>query len=648
MESKEECHRGPLYTTKVFSSIWFPIAFLLLLILSYIGIGLYIIPRVLFGSGTDESIKYVAFSATMKRYATEEDYWEYHIDNFYYPPLYFLSFVPFDLNEKTFSEWSGRQMKLDEAFGFGGHRLYKVPEESHIPPEIDRLYRTAKYYSLFLGLVTILAIAASALLIFQPLLRWWIAFVAISVAALNPQFLYYSTLCNNDNLCNTLCALILLAFSGCMHALITHDTRKYVAWMLAMGMFVGLSLLAKTQALIFSFLLLYAAVGLLLVHGKPLCTRIYQTIFLLIALAAICLMSGGWWILYKASMGDWNSQLAHRLAHPWAFINQPLWELWGLHEVINYIVRSYFGLFLGVDNGIPDHAYLIYLLAIAITLTLGGLRVFWWLYVNVKRGLTEQSVVYLWYGLGLAGIVAINFAAILWGCREMRVSYGRLMFPTLVAQGLLVAWSWQSVILRAKRFYPMLCIGIVLPFAILFVDLVQDRVLPVSLQLQERLVLLANGFNWATGTSPSSMVGPIWKEEIRQPLRLPAGRIEAFRIQVRRSPLPQLGAAIEGELVLEGDEGRSVTLRCTSLGETDGVQRWLEIPLLEPHTLQQESFVTLVLRASKPWFAERKFFAFYSMAKAEDFPRVDPAIWGGTTLAGSLSITAKYTLEKTE
>ena len=39
-----------------------------------------------FASGTDESIRYVAFAAAKNRWATEEDFHRYGIEHFYYSP----------------------------------------------------------------------------------------------------------------------------------------------------------------------------------------------------------------------------------------------------------------------------------------------------------------------------------------------------------------------------------------------------------------------------------------------------------------------------------------------------------------------------------------------------------------------------------
>ena len=73
----------------------FPYVLLGLLLAAWIGLGLWICFSAPYASGTDESIRYVAFAAAKNRWASAEDARAYRIEHAYYPPLYFLLFAPF-------------------------------------------------------------------------------------------------------------------------------------------------------------------------------------------------------------------------------------------------------------------------------------------------------------------------------------------------------------------------------------------------------------------------------------------------------------------------------------------------------------------------------------------------------------------------
>ena len=130
-------------------------AILCALLLLWLGLGLWFALKAPFGSGTDESIKYVAFAAAKNRWATEEDFRRYGIEHFYYPPLYFLVFAPFWGDEPSFVEGypAVELPDIDPNYlNLAGRRVVSAGYQSRVPPPLERLYRQAKLFSLGLGL----------------------------------------------------------------------------------------------------------------------------------------------------------------------------------------------------------------------------------------------------------------------------------------------------------------------------------------------------------------------------------------------------------------------------------------------------------------------------------------------------------------
>ncbi len=340
-----------------------------------------------YASGTDESIRYVAFAAAANRWAARDDYRRYGIEHFYYPPLYFLMFAPFYGPEPAFLDGypAGLANDPDRDMRRGGTLTVSKEYVRKVPPELDRLYRSAKLASLAFGLGVILAVAATiALLVGGPGHRW-LVLAGTAPVVLLPQFLYYQTLVNNDALLNLLSALAILAFVVAMRRAGQGRPNASLAWGLAVSALIGLGILTKQSALVLMPLPVALASLPLIDDGEPAGRRWKRAAVRLGIFLPVIFLAGGWWLLHSLLEGDPFGIGAQSISHAWAFRTREL--DWGfLWNVLSRSARTYVALFAGALYGIPDRIYLCYLALSAAFLAGFGIR---W---AVDRRAGEQSV----------------------------------------------------------------------------------------------------------------------------------------------------------------------------------------------------------------------------------------------------------------
>ena len=215
-------------------------------------LGVWIVANAPFASGTDESIRYVAFAAAKNRWATEEDFHRYGIKHFYYPPLYHLLFAPIWGEDPSFVDAYPQEQPDRNYMNRAGRRTVSEDFLSRVPQPLNRLYRAAKLLSLFFGSIVILALAATLRLLFPGPSGWWAVLLGTAPVILLPQFLYYQTLVNNDCLLNALAALATLAFTAAVLAAERGNERRFFALSIAVGVCVGLAILTKMSAPVLS------------------------------------------------------------------------------------------------------------------------------------------------------------------------------------------------------------------------------------------------------------------------------------------------------------------------------------------------------------------------------------------------------------
>jgi hypothetical protein len=566
-------------------------------------LGLWVVRHAPFASGTDESISYVAFAAAKNRWATEEDFHSYGIDGFYYPPLYFLCFAPFYGDDPAFVEEYPRGEFHDPNYlTLAGRTVVSADYLARVPPSLDRLYRHAKLFSLSLGLVILLCLAATLRLLLAGPSRWWMVLLGTTPLLFLPQFLYYQTLCNNDTLVNALSALAVFSFVGAICSLEDGRRRRFVILSLTTALFSGLALLTKMSGFVPLALLPFLAAAHVVAPGPaPLHTRVRHGLWLLLALLTTTVVGGGWWLLHKAGQGDWDSMKAQLVAHPWAF-GAPLSpaDPGRLFQSLLGTIRSYYAIFNGfLDIGVPDSvctATLLLPILWCVALAAGLIRVGKKL---MARGVPFSCLhlrTLLWSAL-LAVFLFNAFLVALYLLRGMDAgAYGRLLFPSLVPTLALFAGPLAGHLSSRPRRAALAGIAIAVYCGGLFWWTFSARMVDAVAQPREDLRILF----WAP-----SLAIPLEAHRIAQPISLSPGKLTGFRVQLTRSNLfPQFGATLEGTLRyrLPGGSWSQAGLRPVAIGDFDNCRRWVEISLFTPVGLpeQTEGLLSLIGRPPLP------------------------------------------------
>lgn len=616
-----------------------PKAILAVLLAVWFGLGLWFALKAPFGSGTDESIKYVAFAAARNRWATEEDFHRYGIEHFYYPPLYFLVFAPFWGDEPSFVEGypDVDVSDVDPNYqNLAGRRTVTTSYLSRVPPPVERLYRQARLFSLGLGLLCLIALAATLRLLFSGPSGWWVVLLGTAPLIFLPQFLYYQTLVNNDSLVNALGALAALAFTAAVLSLERGSERRFVVLSLAVAACIGLAFLTKMSAPV----LLPLALGLAWARfgadgGLAWKMRARRTLLLLVALAFAMFVSGGWWIGHQALQGDWSSFKAHRIAHPWAMVNPesiagPTWWVAPLVQ----IVRTYYALFAGkLFVNIPDSVFLCWLvIPIAVLCCAAALviaRIVRGQPRSVESGRSLRRVVWV----TLAGTFLLNVGSVLENLHFFLAAYGRLLFPSVVAVHVVAAAIVARTLRGRPRALAAVALVLVVYTGLLFGWTLRYRMAAAVLQPPEDVRIL-------TGVGTEDRIGPVWEFAVEQAQNIPPGNLVALRVNIwRANLLPQFGAALEGTLRLRSARGQQqvVKVRRTALGDTDLSKPWAELELERAVRLDEVTPALLSLRGSPPiWLPEMNQFGYVCS------DRGIPLRWDGAMGPCALCVAAVY------
>jgi hypothetical protein len=592
-----------------------------LLIVAWGALAAWLVPQAPFRSGTDESIDYVAFAAAENRWATEEDFRRYGLQYYYYGPLYFLAFAPFYGPDPAFVEGFPRTPYVNPLTLSGGRQTIAPGYLASVPPSVLRLYRHAKLASAACGLVVLVALLAGARLLARGAGEGASVLVAVAPVVLLPQFLYYQTLCNNDALVNALGALAVLAFVGAALG----AGRRFVVLAVATAACCGLAVLTKLQGATLVPLL----GGLLALEwsrtaGQPGPDRRRRLLALGASLGLVAFLAGGWWIARGAWHGDWDGFRAHRLAHPWAFVDRPLWETHGAIGLLAIVARTYFASFTGLAYGLPDGVFLVCLALAA--LPLGVLLVRW----RAVRALLADPGPDRLVVLTLLATAGLNLALLLANCSRTLAPYGRLLFPSLLAWHLALAVLLRRAVEPRGRL--VLAATLLAGYGAVFAWTLESRLLDAIRQGPEGLVPV-------TVTTAADVVLPIpaWKLQVDQGLQLPPGTLVGVRINTRRGALPILGGALEGRVQAGGS---TMTLRRLAFADNDGGSRWTDLELERPLHLAEESAVTLHLSATAPWVAMTDFQ--YRLTEMANGSRARPAVVNGQPLAHALVLSAIY------
>jgi hypothetical protein len=614
-----------------------PAGILVLLLAGWFLVGWWLIPQAPYASGTDESIRYVAFAAAANRWADESDFHRYGVEHFYYPPLYFLLFAPWYGPEESFLDAYPPGRSVDLAYrARAGWTMISRAWAATVPPPLLALYRASKRVSLVFGLLTLAALAGAMLLVFRGPDRWWLALLGSAPAVFLPQFLYYQTLSNNDSLVNALAAAATLAF---VLAIRSASSRHLAGWSLGVAACTGLAILTKLSGLVLLVLVAGCAAGYCLTtRGLAWRRRVAANAAFVAALLLVILVTGGWWLVRNALHGDWTGSADHRLAHPWAFRDTPLGAGW-LVEFGFLVSRSWFGQFTGPLVGIPDLAFMAYLLP-PVALAVGALFLLPRLAGRLAHGrarFPSSPRCLLWPTL--ASLAAANLLLVAANDLRTIAPYGRLLFPSLTAVHLLATGVFASRFRRRRRLAALLAVAF---YGGIFCWTLVNRIVPAVAQPAEAIRILSSpttaSLPWETWAPPD------WRFRLEQPLLIPPGRLRGLRIEVYR-PIksPQVGAALEGYLeVTEGGATRRWPIPRSPLGSNDASGRWTDLVLETPVTLAGSTPGRVVLEATPPIFSLWPGPICLTYVPAGSSPYAGEAVVDGARTGVSFSLAALY------
>lgn len=614
-----------------------PSAVLGLLLAVWISLGVWICLSAPFASGTDESIRSVAFAAATNRRPLPEDAAASGISDFYYPPLYFLLFAPFYGDEPSFTTGFPALSGNIRMRCAGSTRLVTTEELAAVPPELLRLYRNAKLLSLLFGIGIVACLVASLRLLFSGENGPWLVLGTVGPLLLLPQFLYYHTLVNNDCLVNLLCAMALSSFIATARRSASGNCAAGARWGTACAACAGLGLLTKQSAIVLAPL--FPALIWMRWHCKRDFAprhRLTDAVKHGIVLASVTVAAGGWWVIRSWLTGDPAGLKDQRLAHGWAFrpIELPPGQFASL---FSDVARTFIAWFAGSYYGIPDRIYAVYLLvAVGLLLALASsaLR-----HPGRSRSSGTPSGLSRFGWAVLVAAVAFNLALVAVYNVQVLAPQGRLLFPTLIASGALFAGSLHVISGGQRRVLAPLVSALVLVLGGLLAWVFTQRMVPAVTQPAENLVPLGV----VVESSPPAL-GPIWGVSVQQPLLLPPGRLAGFRILIgRSSSLPQFGTVLHARLrTIPAFQSAGLDLKPSSLGENGSLDRWTDIELEEPLDLPDTTPGLLLLRADKAWFRTPGSDFYYEIVGLENSPRLKPMYIDGQLSQFGLAISAVY------
>jgi len=288
-------------------------------------------------------------------------------------------------------------------------------EETFARSETVRAAYLLRLVSLGLGAVTVACTYALALSLWPG--RANLALGSAAFVALNPHFIFLSSGVTNDSL---LIAILAIFFVSAVRRI--RDGARWTQWA-TLGGLVGLGLLTKQTALILLPLGELAVLGQK--DGWPHWRKLLaDTASFLAAAAAI----GGWWYLRNTLLYDDPLGLETHLA------SQTPLAYFSFSKAL-MIFYSYWAAFGWKLILVEPVVYVLVGLVLAVSLA-GLIAAFW------PRGAFWRLPVMTQRGLAwLAVAILMNVGALVRWAMSTGTSDGRLLFPTLTATGILIAWG---------------------------------------------------------------------------------------------------------------------------------------------------------------------------------------------------------------
>lgn len=312
---------------------------------------------------------------------------------------------------------------------------HRVEEWKRSNPVVGTVY-LLRGFSMGLGALTVACTYALAKTLFPS--RPCVTLGATAIVAFNPAFIFVSSGVTNDNLVNALTSLTLWN----LVRLVQKQGRTW-QWAVA-GVLVGLGLLTKQNVL------MWLPLGLLAVlmaarRGKT--TARDAAVFLLPAITV-----SGWWYLRNGFLYGDPLGFAPHVA-----VQRSL-SHFGLSEMVA-IFRSYWAVFGWSLIWVEPWIYVALALLSGLALVGGGLAL-----RDLSTGQRRGIVL-------LALAVSLNCVALARWAIATGASYGRLLFSTVTATAVLMAWgmAWWGRWLpsRVGRWSAVALAGGLLAFAVL-------------------------------------------------------------------------------------------------------------------------------------------------------------------------------------
>lgn len=380
---------------------------------------------------------------------------------FHQAPLYYLLAAPFGawLDDPDFEQIEARTNpfypQLINAPGNDNKAIYLHRSSERFPtltsPTARRVH-AMRLFSVLLGLLTVLVARQIFRLLWPD--RPDNRIIALAVVALWPQFLYVSSVLNNDNL------LFLLA-SLTLWILLWQRLRQPTFWsMLALGLTVGAALLTKLSATFLIFPLI-VAIGF--------DRRTWR--FVILASLAVIAVAGWWYLQNWVRYGDPTALRV--LAVTWASDQiapgKLMWQL-GLSRSV-YAYQTMWAQFGQGAVGLDLGWYYLFsgsAVVVAVGLGLAGLRGLRDQRDRRQRHLPADSVRHNSANTGYVAAILIIFtvawvgalfyyASVAWSGNQ-----GRYLLPGLAGWAALITYGLGAWIPRIGRRIAAVCIPLLL------------------------------------------------------------------------------------------------------------------------------------------------------------------------------------------
>ena len=315
------------------------------------------------------------------------------------------------------------------------NRRYEAPDAAgrHFPKFLHRdvemfasgsdqvMFYLLRGYSIVLGALTVLlTYAIAGMILSEPRFQ----LLAAGFVATLPQFLFISASINNDN-------LVTLASTATIYAALRFSRLPSVRVAIALGLLLGMALLAKKSAL-FLIPAVVVIVAVPWVRREPDRPTVARSSLIAIGVAA--LLGAPVFIRNQIVYGDPLGTAMERETLPELVDEKSLWNPYWVETFLPRLLESFVGVFGWMNVWLPPAVYLVYL-ALGLFALLGLLR---WASASSSNDRRVVGFLFMSAVLCLAGVVYYNLTYTQY--------QGRFLFPAIAPIAALSAlglWQWR-------------------------------------------------------------------------------------------------------------------------------------------------------------------------------------------------------------